>query len=236
MGRPKGSIVHSDIKIILALLFRPRKFSELEWALVEEFQDEFVGNAKRRNDLALKHFERTWRLPRKTLARRLKVLVAKGWVVRGVLPEHGHHVEYSLDFSKAGEMLKELPFPKLRLTRSQIKLTRKIDAVTPLKEEIQKLDKLSIDEVLEIFFRLRSGEFVCPKCLRKGEGKKALNVSKDVDGRLYCRNCGEEVSSEECEELLKSIMRREFSKKFGNSIRETLQFFDAIDQQPEEEE
>lgn len=234
MGRPKGSTAHSDAKIIHALLYRPRRFSEFELALVEEFGRDLPKDVEEKNVTFWKGFVRSWRIPRKTLARRLKALVAKGWVIRTVLPEHGHHVEYRLNFSKSEEMLKELPVPELRLTRSQVKLMRKIDAVIPLKEELPALEKFSTKEVLEIFLRLRSGEFVCPKCLEKGEGKKALNVSKDADGRFYCRNCGEEVSLEECEEHLKDIIRKEFSKKLEKSRKEILRFFDAIDQQLEE--
>lgn len=239
MGRPKGSTVHSDTKIILALLYKPRRFSEFEWALVKEFRGKMPENVEAKSVEAWKRFvrghEKFWRIPRKTLARRLKTLVAKGWIIRKILPEHGHHVEYRLDFSMADEMLEELPMPELRLTRSQVKLLKKIDAVVPLKEELVGLEKLSDNEVLEIFLRLRRGEFVCPGCLEKGEGKKACNVSKDVDGRLYCRNCGEEVLLEECEELLKEIIRKQFSRKFDKSIRETLRFFDAIDRQLEKE-
>jgi len=241
MGRPKDSSVHSDSKIINALLYKPRRFSEFERALIEEnpveMPDDIPEDVKIKNPDAWKRFvkahEKFWRIPRKTLARRLKALVAKGWIIRRVLPEHGHHVEYRLNFSMADKMLEELPLPELRLTRSQVKLLKKIDAVVPLKEELPGLEKLSDNEVLEIFLRLRSGEFVCPKCLEKGEEKKACNVSKDVDGRLYCRNCGEEVSSEECENLLAKVIRMEFSKKFHKSMKGTLRFFDAIDKQLE---
>jgi len=239
MGRPKGSTWHSDSKIMLALQFKPRRFNEFEWSLVEEplFKISIPEDPKTKNIEAWKHrvrqHEKIWRIPRKTLARRLKVLVAKGWVIRTVLPEHGHHVEYRLNFSKREEMLKELPVPELRLTRSQAELLREVDAVIPLEEELPALGSLSHDEVLKIFLRLRGGE-LCPKCLEKGAGKKAMHVSKDNDGRLYCRNCGEEVSLEECEELLEKIRRRELNRKLDKSFREIQRFFDAIDQQLEE--
>ena len=235
MGRPKGSTAHSDSKIILALLYKERRFSEFEWALVEEFGQDLPKDVKVKNAEFWKHFVRSWRISRKTLARRLKALVTKGWIVRKVLPKQGHHVEYRLNFSKADEMLEKLPLPELRLTRSQTKLLKTLDAVVPLEQELPAIGKFPHERVLDIFLRLRSGQFVCPKCLKKGEGEKALNVSRDVDGRFYCRNCGEEVSLEECEELLKEIIRKEFSRKFEKSIRETLRFFDAIDQQLEKE-
>jgi len=234
MGRPKGSTDRSDTKIILALLYRPRRFSEFEWALVEEFGRDLPKEVKVKHPIVWKGFVRTWGIPRKTLARRLKALVAKGWIIRTVLPIHGHHVEYRLNFSKREEMLKESPSPELHLTRSQVKLIKKAEAVTPLKEELPGLDRFSRDEVLDIFLRLRSGEFVCPKCLEKGEGERALNVSKDADGRFYCRNCGEEVLPEECEELREEIFRKNFSKISHEFMKDISRFFAAIDRQIEE--
>lgn len=212
MGRPKGSTVHSDTKIILALLYKSRRFSEFEWALVEEFG-------------------RSWRIPRKTLARRLKALRAKGWIVRIVLPKHGHHVEYQLNFSKADEMLKELPLPELRLTRSQIKFLNTVDAVIPLEEELPAIGKFPHERVLDIFLRLRSGEFVCPKCLKESEGEKGLNVLKGADGRFYCRNCGGEILLEECEELLEEIMEKALRKGIEAGFQDVRRLLDAIDRQ-----
>lgn len=234
MGRPKGSTVHSDTKIIVALLHRPRRFSEFEWALVEEYGRDLPEDAEARNPEYWKRFVKSWRLPRKTLARRLKAFLAKDWVIRTVLPLHGHNVEYRLNFSKMDEMVEELPVPELRLVRSQARFMRKVDAVIPLKEELPGLEKLSADRVVEIFFRLRSGEFVCPNCLAKGECEKALDVLKNVDGRFYCRNCGQEVLLEECEKLLKQVLGKEFSKKLRKSRRETLEFLDGIRKQLEE--
>ena len=158
------------------------------------------------------------------------VLVAKGWVIRTVLPEHGHHVEYRLNFSKGKEMLEELPVPKLRLTRSQVRLEKKADAVFPLKEELPALDNLPHDKVLELFLRLRSGES-CPKCLLRGEGKNATNAWQDVDGKFYCRNCGEEISIEECDELLSEILERNSRKIYIEGLKDMQRFFNAIDKQ-----
>lgn len=174
---------------------------------------------------------RSWRIPRKTLARRLKVLVAKGWIIRKVLPEHGHHVEYSLNSAKAEEILKALPTPNLQLTTPQKKLVKTAWVTVPVTEEFSALRNSSTEKILEVYLRLRSGEFVCPKCLKRGGVEKALDVFKDSNGRFYCRNCGEEISSDECNELLKEIMLEAFQRDLNEASKDISRFLEAIDKQ-----
>lgn len=238
MGRPKNSTHHSDAKIMLALQYKPRRFNEFEWALLEIFPLELPEDAKEKNPVAWNRLkrshERIWKIPRKTLARRLKALVAKGWVIRKVLPVHGHHVEYHLNFDKRKEMLRELPpLPLLSMTRSQARLSRTLDAVDPLKEEILGLENLPDDEVLEMYLRLCGGE-MCPKCFENEGAEKAMNVVKESDGRVYCRNCGREISIEECEEFLEKIMRKDSEKRSKEFYEQITKFFGAIDKQLEE--
>jgi len=231
MGRPKGSTRHSDGKIIQALLYRPRRFSEFEWALIEEHSWGLPEDIKVKRPKHWKDFVRFWKIPRTTLARRLRELVAKGWVIRKVLPEKGHHVEYSLDFSKADEILEDLPTPDLQLTKSQKKLMKRVDAVVPLKRGLPHLRNWPNEEVIDVFLRLRSGEFVCPKCLKRGGVEKAMNVLKDADGTLYCRNCGEEIRSEECSNLLSGIQLEVLERELDAIFKEMTRFTSAIDQQ-----
>ena len=235
MGRPKGSTLHTDNKIILALLLKPRSFGEFERCLVKEFPFKAPGFAKEKNPEAYARLkglhERFYRIPKKTLARRLKSLVAKGWITKKVLSKHGHHVEYELSFSKHKEILEALPVLKLILTRTQKRLLRTIDRVGPLKEEIPELIGMSYDEVLGIFIRLRAGEYVCPRCLTQGKGKRALNVSIDADARFYCRSCGEEVTIEETQKLLSETLEKNVAKRFAEGLPELQRFFQAIDKQ-----
>ena len=230
MGRPEGSTVHSDTKIILALLFEPRRFSEFEWALVEEYGRDLPNDAEARNPEYWKRFVRSWRLPRKTLARRLKALVAKGWVIKKRLPIHGRHVEYRLNFSKSDEMEKELPIPKLGFTRSENKLFRYVSRVVALRDEFPELQKMSNNDFIDLFQRLEGGKYVCPYCLVKGERKNALNVSK-IGGRFYCRNCGKEVKLEESKELLEGIMEKRLNEDWEAAFRDFRRFMDAIERQ-----
>ncbi|HDQ06592.1 MAG TPA: hypothetical protein ENN36_07720, partial [Candidatus Bathyarchaeota archaeon] len=182
MGRPKGSTVHSDTKIILALLLKPRRFSEFEWALVEDYKQGLLDDAgKPKNPVYWKRFVKTWRLSKKTLARRLDALVARGWVIKRRLPIHGRHVEYLLNFSKSDEILEELHIPKLKFTRSEKRLLKKIYRVVPLRDAFPELENMSSEEFLDLFCRLDGGKYVCPSCLAKGEGKKAMDVSL-IDG------------------------------------------------------
>ncbi len=230
MGRPKGSTVHTDSKIILALLFKPRRFSEFENALVDELAGDLLDDAEARNPDSWKRFVRPWRLPRKTLARRLKALVAKGWVIKKRLPIHGRHVEYRLNFSKSDEMEKELPIPKLSFTRSENKLFRKVFRVVPLRDEFPELQNMSDDDFIDLFLRLDGGKYVCPYCLVKGEGKKSMNVSVK-DGKFYCRSCGVEIKLDECKELLEGIMEKRLTKDQEAAFRDFCRFMDAIERQ-----
>lgn len=239
MARPKGSTAHSDSKIILALLYKPRRFSEFENALIEELARDLPDDFESIDPNSWKRIFRPWRLPRKTLARRLKALVAKGWVIKSRLPIHGRHVEYRLNFSKADEMLEELHLSEVHFTRSQIRFLKTVNAVVPLREEIPAIESFSHERVLEIYRRLRRGEFVCPKCLRKGKAEKALNVihaPEGVCGTFYCRNCSEEVSLVECEEFLKELIRKEVDRKIHKAFSDGLRFFDAIERQLEKED
>lgn len=230
MGRPKGSNVHSDTKIILTLLYKPRRFSEFEWALVEEYGRDLPNDAEARNPEYWKRFVRSWRLPRKTLARRLKALVAKGWIMKKRLPIHGRHVEYRLNFSKSDEILKEVPIPKLRFTRSENKLFRKVFRVVPLRDEFPELQKMSNDNFIDLFCRLEGGKYVCPYCLVKGEGKNSMNVSIKA-GKFYCRSCGVEIKLDECKELLEGIMEKRLTKDQEAAFRDFCRFMDAIERQ-----
>ena len=224
MGRPKGSTWNTDLKIILALLYKPRKFSEFEYALVNQFCPEWEENSKLKKSLI-----KRWRIPRRSLARRLKHLVAKGWVKREILHKHGHHVVYSLNFSKADEILKTMPKPEISLKDSEEKLIKKAWVDVPLRNKLPKLNKLSTDEIVEIYLRLRKGEYICPNCLRKG--REALNVHEAVDGRLYCRNCGQEVSIDECNKLLEEVMSVAFERDMNKALTFLRQFLKAVDEQ-----
>jgi len=230
MGRPEGSTIHSDTKIILALLLKPRRFSEFEWALVEEYGRDLSNDAEFRNPEYWKRFVRFQRLPRKTLARRLKALVAKGWVIKKRLPLHGRHVEYRLNFSKSDEILEDLPIPELRFTRSEKRLLKKIFRVVPLRDEFPELENMSGDDFLDLFCRLDGGKYVCPSCLVKGEGKKAMNVSLK-DGSFFCRNCCLEIKLDECKELLEGIMVKRLTKDGKAAFRDFRRFIDAIERQ-----
>lgn len=172
-----------------------------------------------------------WRIPPKTLARRLKALVAREWVIRRVLPEHGHHVEYSLNRDKAEEILEALPIPTLELATKD-KIVNTAWVAVPLKREFPALRDLSTDEVIRVYLRLRGGDSVCPGCLKKGEGKKALDVFKDPSGKFYCRNCGEEISPDECNELINEIMENAFKRDRHKAFRKIMRFLEEIDKQP----
>lgn len=232
MGRPKGSTWNTDSKIILALLYKPRSFSEFEYALVEEFSrswaDEDTKDDPRMRELLVK----MWRIPRRTLARRLKQLVAKGWVKREIAHKHGHHVIYSLNFSKRDEILEAMPKPEVPADFFEDKFARTVRVGGSLRMKFPQLRKLPTDKIVDIYLRLQKGEFICPNCLIKGE--EALNVHRASDGRFYCRNCGEEISADECNKLLKEVMLEAFKRVADKAFMNLERFFEAIDKQLKE--
>ena len=130
-----------------------------------------------------------------------------------------------MDVREVSKYVGEKPFDKYTLICFIV--------LSYLRKGFPELRNSPTEKVIDVYLRLKDGDFVCPKCLEKGGVEKALNVSNAPTGKFYCRNCGEEVSPDECYELLNKVMIEALDRDLDKAFQNISRFFKAIDKQME---